>query len=333
MGGERTPAVMTDPRVRSVRWRDLQPLSRREMAGELLMPLPWLAASLAVADAGWYLLALPASFMFFLTGLRQVHDSYHGNLGMTRRGDDLVMLVQSLLMMNALHAVKINHLRHHRLCMADGDVEAAGARMSAIGALAFGPLFPVLLLREALRRGPARDLGWVRLELGAMVLWVALVFGVLDCDALRYHAIAMTVGECFTAFFCVWTVHHGCDREHVIARTSRRRFRNAVFYDMFFHVEHHLFPGVPTRHLGVLAARLDAAAPDLRTRDVWASEDVFSRPAGRPSLHVHATAWTHLRASMSGQIPTVIPNAARDLEGSVQVRVDGDGKDSSLCSG
>ncbi|HJQ59666.1 MAG TPA: fatty acid desaturase [Vineibacter sp.] len=279
MENERTPTIMVDERVRSVRWRDLRTLGRAETIGELLMPLPWLALSLGLAHAGHYAWALPASFMFFLTGLRQIHDSYHGTLGLSRRGDDWVMLVQSVLMMSAMHAVKINHLRHHRLCMAEGDVEARSARMSALGAIAFGPLFPLLLLREAFRSGPARDRRWLKVELGAIAAWVALAFVVLEWDALRYHVIAMTVGECFTAFFCVWTVHHGCDREHFIARTSRQRFWNGFFYDMFFHIEHHLFPGVPTRHLHRLAARLDAAAPELRSKDVWVIEDIVRAAA------------------------------------------------------
>jgi fatty acid desaturase len=32
---------------------------------------------------------------------------------------------------------------------------------------------------------------------------------------------------------------------------------------MFFHVEHHLFPAVPTCHLPQLARRLDEAAPEF----------------------------------------------------------------------
>ncbi len=282
MSGAPAPTIMTDARVRAIRWRDLGHLSRLETIGELLMPVPWLALSLGLAHAGHHALALPASFMFFLTGLRQIHDSYHGTLGLARRGDDVVMLIQSVLMMNAMHAVKINHLRHHRLCMAAGDVEAASARMSAVGAIAFGPLFPFVLLREAFRSGPRSDRRWVRIELGAIALWVVLVFGVLEWDALRYHVLVMAAGECFTAFFCVWTVHHGCDRDHFIARTSRRRIWNTVFYDMFFHVEHHLFPGVPTRNLHRLAARLDAATPELCGKDVWVVEDVL-RTSHRPT--------------------------------------------------
>ena len=40
------------------------------------------------------------------------------------------------------------------------------------------------------------------------------------------------------------------------------------FWWMFFHVEHHLFPAVPTWHLPQLAARMDAALGDLTWKQV-----------------------------------------------------------------
>ena len=73
----------------------------------------------------------------------------------------------------------------------------------------------------------------------------------------------MAVGQCLTAFFAVWTVHHDCETEGLLARTLRGVLRNFATYNMFFHVEHHLFPSVPTCHLPQLAARLDEAAPEL----------------------------------------------------------------------
>lgn len=42
-----------------------------------------------------------------------------------------------------------------------------------------------------------------------------------------------------------------------------------ISYDMFFHVEHHLYPAVPTRRLPILARRLDAVAPELAVRRVF----------------------------------------------------------------
>ena len=40
-----------DPRLNSVQWRDLVPLRRNEVAHELAISLPWLAASLVTQDA------------------------------------------------------------------------------------------------------------------------------------------------------------------------------------------------------------------------------------------------------------------------------------------
>jgi fatty acid desaturase len=42
-----------------------------------------------------------------------------------------------------------------------------------------------------------------------------------------------------------------------------------VTYDMFYHVEHHLFPTVPTCKLPTLAERLDAVAPELKSKLVF----------------------------------------------------------------
>jgi len=98
---------------------------------------------------------------------------------------------------------------------------------------------------------------------------VVVVFAVLDVAALKYHVIVMAAGQCLTAFFAVWTVHHDCDRSHFIARTLRGWLKNALTFSMFFHVEHHLFPKVPTCHLGRLAQRLDDAAPELQQKRVF----------------------------------------------------------------
>ena len=71
------------------------------------------------------------------------------------------------------------------------------------------------------------------------------------------------------AFFCVWTVHHDCDDHPAGARTQRGRLGNLLFMGMFFHVEHHLYPRVPTCRLPRLAARLDRIAPELTSRRIF----------------------------------------------------------------
>jgi fatty acid desaturase len=50
---------------------------------------------------------------------------------------------------------------------------------------------------------------------------------------------------------------------------GRNRLKAIVTCDMFYHVEHHLFPAMPTRKLPALARRLDEAAPELASKKVY----------------------------------------------------------------
>ncbi len=58
----------------------------------------------------------------------------------------------------------------------------------------------------------------------------------------------MAGGQCLTAFFAVWTVHHDAADAAFPARTIRDPLKARISYAMFYHVEHHLFPAVPTCH-------------------------------------------------------------------------------------
>jgi fatty acid desaturase len=258
-----TTQLLRSGRLAGVEWRDLVALTPLETARELTLCVPWLALSLVLAAERLFVPALAASFMMFLTGLRQVHNGHHHALGLGRRANEWFLFAMSVVMLGAMHAVKFNHLRHHKLCMTEGDVEAASARMSGWRAIAFGPLFPLLLHRTALAKGSRTVRLWISAELAANVAWIAAVFLWLRVDALRYHVIVMGIAQCLTAFFAVWTVHHDTEEACYPARTQRGRFRNFVSYHMFLHVEHHLFPQVPTCHLPVLAGRLDAVVPEL----------------------------------------------------------------------
>jgi len=266
--------ILRDPRLGDVEWKDLLPLSRDEVVYEVLISTPWLVASLVLGSLAfsWPLLFVPAlacSFIFFLCGLRQVHNAFHYAVGISPRAHEWLMFALSVAMLSAMHAVQFNHLRHHRHCMDDDDVEALSARMPGWKAILIGPYFPWMLHKTALRLGRPALRRWVWAELGAIAVFVALVGFVWPVPVLQYHLVAMAIGQCLSGFFAVWTVHHDCDRSHYIARTIRSRFKAFVTYNMFYHVEHHLFPAVPTCHLPQLSRRLDGAAPELRNKLVF----------------------------------------------------------------
>jgi fatty acid desaturase len=264
-----SPAIMSDPRVRSVLWRDLAPLSRWEAAREIALPLPWLAAELALHANHHHVAASAAAFMFFLACLRVAHDLFHRNLGLHRRLDHVVLMIMSPFMLTSLHAIRVTHLRHHTHCMNDDDAEAASARTTAIRALALGPLFAIRTHLAGVQHGTRRERTMMGIELLCGMGLIAAAVTPSQHSLLGSHVVLMAIGQMLAPFFAVWTVHHDCDRSHYIARTLRNRCKSFLVLDMFFHVEHHLFPRVPTKRLPMLAERLDRAAPELATRHVF----------------------------------------------------------------
>jgi len=241
-----------------VAWRDLVALRWWEKGWELTLSLPWLLGSWWCYREGWILAGAAASFFFFLTGLRQSHNAQHYALGIPRIWQDLVLAALSGLMLTSMHAVQATHLHHHRHCLGEEDVEAGHANERWWRVLLQGPLHVLRIHRAALEMAGGQKRAWIVAEiLLASVIAAAGLAGLLP-GFLRWHVAAMLVGECFTGFFAVWTVHHGCD-ETSVARTQRGWLKNFVSYSMFYHLEHHLFPAVPTCHLPELARRLDEA--------------------------------------------------------------------------
>ncbi len=253
--------------MQNVEWRDLVALTPMEKASELSLSLPWLIGSFWFYGKGWLGLGLACSFFFFLTGLRQSHNAQHYSLGLPRIAQDAVLFVLSVLMLGSMHAVQTTHLHHHRHCLEEEDGEGATARLPWWRAMLVGPLFYIRLHVSAWRLAVAAKRRWILAELFAVVGVVALAVCRTEAEALRWHTMAMLTGECMTGFFAVWTVHHGCDA-HEPGRTQRGGLLNFISYSMFLHAEHHLYPAVPTAHLGQLARRIDAAMPDRKQQVV-----------------------------------------------------------------
>jgi fatty acid desaturase len=171
-------------------------------------------------------------------------------------------------MLGSMHAVRLTHQQHHRDCLGANDVEGAAARRTAAAALLWGVLFPFQLHAAALRLARPRQLRWILVELALNGGWIGAIL-VSGSRVLSYHLAAMAVGQALSGFFAVWTVHHDCDRWQQIARTLRHRLKSAATFDMFYHLEHHLHPRVPTCHLPSLAERLDRSVPELARKQVF----------------------------------------------------------------
>ncbi len=246
--------------VRRVEWRDLTQMRMRDGLTECLHPLPWLGASLALFYYELWPLAFFTEFMFFLTALRLNHEAIHHNLGFGPRGHRFVLHGLSLVMLGSNHSVAFNHLRHHQHINTDADLEGKAGKMSLLQVLAYGPLFPIECHLAALCEGGPAWRRKVLIDLALNLALPALAIG-LGLWFFAWHFLAMLIAQGFTALFAVWITHRGCSESALAARTQRGRMVNAVSYNMFFHLEHHLFPAVPVKRLPELARRLEAVEP------------------------------------------------------------------------
>lgn len=254
--------------LKKVQWKDLKTLSFKEMLIENNLTIPWFLISMTLAYFGYYLLAIPFSAFFFLAGLRQVHNGFHNSLGTNKFLTWFTLYSNSILLMVSIHAVKFNHIRHHKYCLSDEDYEGKSAKMTWYGAILYGPIHMFLIHKVTLQKGNRNYVKNVILELFSIAV-VAFIIFYFQIHFLIYHIIMMVFAEFLMAFFAVWTVHHDTEDSPEFARTQRADWKNKITFSMFYHLEHHLFPAVPTIKLPELARRIDNVFPDIEKKQTF----------------------------------------------------------------
>lgn len=240
-------------------WIDLVAYKPWEVMKEISLPVPWLALEIWASSQQIYWLTLLAGAYFFLTCLRVSHNAFHYCLGLSRPMTDMVMLLLSVFMMTSMRATQYTHMQHHRHCLAEGDVEGHIARMGFAEMLVHAPLFTVKLHIEALKHSKKKT--WVWFELLLNITWILAVWLWWEFDALKIHVVLMLSSHAISPLFTVWSVHHDSElsaaKNEYNSRTLRSRWMSFLAYNMFFHLEHHEYPAIPTCHLPELAERLD----------------------------------------------------------------------------
>jgi beta-carotene hydroxylase len=199
-----------------------------------------------------------AAYTFYSYGSTS-HDLVHGNLGLPRRLNHLLLSVIELAGLRSGHAYQAAHLQHHARFPQADDVEGAAAHGNWIGAILAGPLHQVRIwcwaVRHARRYRPwiiAEGLACLAMLLGAVAAW--------PMTRVPSAYLALVVLGSWT--FPLITSYLPHDPRGPDALRWTRRFRGNVaavlFRQHLYHLEHHLYPAVPHQHWPQLAARLDS---------------------------------------------------------------------------
>ncbi len=229
-----------------------------------------MAAFALVAWLRWWWLTPVAMFGIFVAVVTATHDVVHRALGLGRRQTDWALFLLGLVLLESGHAYRTSHLQHHRLFPSDDDPEGYPANLSFLGAVCYGPVFLVRLWCWAYRRGRGNRVqrAWLLAEAGTPV--AVLTGGALlwpTAPGVLGYAVLAIAGSWVYPLLTVYLPHHAYgDTPLTQTRTLRGHLVPALFLELTYHLEHHLYPQVPSHHLAELARRLDPFLADAGVR-------------------------------------------------------------------
>jgi beta-carotene hydroxylase len=178
------------------------------------------------------------------------------------------------LLLQSGHAFRYTHLFHHTHCLEHDDLEGAPARMDLWRVLLSGPGYLPTLWRKALREAAPRERRWIAAELGLAlaIAGTATYLSHWSAAPLVYCALVYAGGWAYPLTTAYLPHYKPGATPLAQARTLRGALVPALFMNLTYHLEHHLYPQVPSMNLRRLAIRLD---PLLAARGMAVPEPLF----------------------------------------------------------
>ncbi len=239
--------------------RDLLRVPVWRRAVSLVAPFVLTALFFILASQGEWIAALVCPVLLsFLTYGSISHDLVHRNLGLPKWLNEILLTLIELLAFRSGHAYRAVHLHHHASFPAEDDLEGAAAKMSLTRAAVEGLGLQGRLWFFAMRRkGPHR--AWAIGEcIATTLLGIASIAVWPIAKAPLVYAALMVMGSWIFPIITAYIPH---DAKGETELTQTKLFRGKVLawlaLEHLYHLEHHLYPGVPHHNWPELAVRLD----------------------------------------------------------------------------
>ncbi len=254
------PPPVSPPRLTSL-GRDLLRTTRKQQALALLRPFLGVTAFAGAMHYGLWWLAPLIVFAIFVAIITVTHDVVHNALGLGPRATDLALFALGAVLLESGHAYRATHRQHHRVFPGPDDPEGDPARLTLPAAVLASPLFLPRLWCWALHRSRNRrgEQLWLLAEAAFALGFLAGSILLLPLTrAPLLYAVLVIVGSWTYPVLTVHLPHrHYGDTPLTQTHTLRGRIVPALFLELTYHLEHHLYPQVPSHNLPELARRLD----------------------------------------------------------------------------
>ena len=224
----------------------------------IFMPYIYVAGFLVSAHLGNWSFAALFLVMLFSACSTSTHDVLHGSLGFNRQITEWLLFFLGLPILESGHAYRATHLKHHRSFPEHDDIEGEAAHLPIWKVLLTGPFFLPRLWLWAYRNQPsARKWLWVEASLMPLSLAIGVVLLPFSVAPMSF-VVLVVLASWFYPVFAVNLPHRGFESERVRqAWTLRGLIIPKLFLPLAYHLEHHLYPKIPSHNLPKLAKRLE----------------------------------------------------------------------------
>ncbi len=248
--------------------KDLLQVTSFQRIWSILRPVFCVAAYFAFAIQDWWIPAvLAVAGLMFITYVSTSHDLLHRTLGFSRSLNDALLAFTEMLVLRSGHAFRLTHLQHHRHFPEDDDVEGLVARLPWWRALLSGIGNQSRLFVWAWRRASSADRRWMILEAGWAIAVIVGSVILLPVTKVPFVYVGLIITSSWLYPLATVWIPHRADGKDKLTQTHavRGRLVPELFLQHTYHLEHHLYPAVPSYHWRELARRLD---PFLQARGV-----------------------------------------------------------------
>lgn len=228
-------------------------------AFSLLIPFACIAAYIWLAWLRiWPLAVLVLMYLSFATYGSISHDLVHRNLGLSRRWNESLLTVIELLAFRSGHAYRLAHLHHHARFPHEDDIEGAAAKMSLPRTLVEGMIFqPRIMLWAIKHHGRRHPIAIVECAV-ALLLFGLCIASIKVTPIFALYAGLMIAGSWVIPLVTAHVPHDPKGASRLFqTRLFRGKVASIIAMQHLYHLEHHLYPGVPHHHWPKLARRLD----------------------------------------------------------------------------